>query len=197
MRKLTIAILMSVATFGTAQAQTSKDVRISGTVEKFDGQLVSISPSQGITLVVRFDAGPGISSMRKARPIDIKTDQQVSVQTKANPAGGLLASQIIVYENGSEERAGGEVSTDSSQIVARVTDVAPGNDGNTLSLAYKDGERKVTIAKEALVWIARPASADDIKPGAIITIAGTKETDGEIKVVRASIGPAGADNPPL
>jgi hypothetical protein len=180
-----------------SQAQGNQDVRISGTVEKFDGKLISISPSQGITLVVHFDAGPGINSMRKAKPTDVKVGQQVSAQAKSNPAGGFLATQIIIYENGAEQQAGEVPSTDPSQVVARVTDVGTSNDGPVLSLAYKEGERKVTIGKDAILWSARPASAADIKPGALITIAGTKAPEGEVKVVKASIGPAGADNPPL
>jgi hypothetical protein len=219
MRRTAIAILLASVSLTGAHAQTpadaptppkpaapasaasatpvNEDVRISGTVEKFDGQSISISPSQGITLTVRFDAGPGINSMRKAKPADVKTGQQVSAQTKTNPAGGIQATQIIVYETGAEQQAGNEASTDSSQVVARVTGVDMATDGPMLSLAYKEGERKVTIGKEAVIWFARPASAADIKPGALITIAGTKAPEGEVKVVKASIAPAGADNPPL
>lgn len=219
MRSTAIAILLAGVTLTGAHAQTpaaapapakptapastasatpgNEDVRISGTVEKFDGQSISISPSQGITLTVRFDAGPGINSMRKAKAADVKTGQQVSAQTKTNPAGGIQATQIIIYETGAEQQAGSEASIDSTRVVARVTGVDTSGDGPLLSLAYKEGERKVTIGKEAVIWFARPASAADIKPGALITIAGTKAPGGEVKVVKASIAPAGADNPPL
>ncbi len=182
----------------TAQTpDTNDDVRISGIVEKFQGGLISISPSQGVTLSIRFDAGPGINSMRKGKVSDLKTGLSVSAEAKNNPSGGLMASQLIVYEAGSEAVAGGQASTDPAQVVARLTEISSTPDGPQLSLTYKDGERKITLAKDAVIWIARPASADDIKPGSLITIAGRKPPEGEIKVMKASIGPAGAENPPL
>ncbi|MDB5546094.1 MAG: hypothetical protein JWO64_3243 [Hyphomicrobiales bacterium] len=176
---------------------TNDDVRISGTVEKFQGGIISISPSQGVTLAIRFDAGPGINSMRKGKVSDLKAGISVSAEAKNNPAGGLMASQLIVYESGSETVAGGQASTDPTAVVARLTEIGSTPEGPQLSLTYKDGERKLTLAKDAVIWIARPASADDIKPGSLITIAGRKPPEGEIKVMKASIGPSGGENPPL
>jgi hypothetical protein len=173
------------------------DVRISGSVEKFQGGIISISPSKGVTLNVRFDAGPGINSMRKGKVSDLKTGIAVTAEAKNNPAGGLMASQVIVYEAGSETVAGTQASTDPKEVVARLTEISSTSEGPQLSLTYKDGERKLTLAKDAVIWIARPASADDIKPGSLITIAGRKPAEGEIKVMKASIGPSGGENPPL
>lgn len=177
--------------------EANDDVRISGTVEKFQGGLMSISPSRGVTLTIRFDAGPGVNSMRRGKVADLKTGAAVAAQAQSNPAGGLMASQVIVYEQGAERVAGTQASTDPSQVVARVSEVANRPDGPQLSLNYKDGERKITLAKDASIWIARPASAEDIKPGSLITIAGTKPPEGDLKVIRASIGPSGGENPPL
>ncbi|MDB5643958.1 MAG: hypothetical protein JWN07_3275 [Hyphomicrobiales bacterium] len=181
-----------------ASAQASDDdVRISGTVEKFAGGLISVSPSQGVSLTIRFDAGPGINSMRRGKVSDLKSGAQVTAQAKNNPAGGMMAAQVVIYEPGAETVAGTQASTDPSQVVAKITEIGESNDGPQLSLAYKEGERKLTLAKDAVIWIARPASADDIKPGALITLAGRKPPEGEMKVIRASIGPAGGENPPL
>lgn len=194
--RLFIGLMLTAATLASAQAQTSRDVRISGTVEKFDGRLISISPSKGITLVVRFDAGPGINSMRKGKASDLKTGQQVRALTKTNATGGVTAGQIIIYEGGAAQTAG-DAPTEASQALSSVTDVATSPDGPVLSLTSQDGVRKVTVVKEAVIWTARPASPDDIKPGALITIAGTKDGDEEIKVVKASVGLGNSDNPPL
>jgi len=177
--------------------ESNDDVRISGVVDKFQGGLISISPSQGVTLTIRFDAGPGINSMRKGKVSDLKNGLQVTAQAKNNPAGGLVASQVIIYEQGAEGVAGTQASTDPSQVIAKLSEVTSTPDGAQLSLTYKDGERKLSLAKDVVIWIARPASADDIKPGSLITIAGRKPPEGEIKVTKASIGPAGAENPPL
>jgi hypothetical protein len=150
-----------------------------------------------VTLAIRFDAGPGINSMRRGKVSDLKTGESVTVQAKNDQTSGLVASQVIIYEQGAENVAGSQASTDPAQVVAKITDIGAGTDGAQLSLAYKDGERKVTLGKDAAIWIARPASPDDIKPGSLITISGRKPPEGEIKVMKASIGPSGGENPPL
>jgi len=179
-----------------AQA-SDDDVRISGTVEKFGGGLISVSPSQGVSLTIRFDAGPGINSMRRGKVSDLKAGAQVTAQARSNPSGGLMASQVVIYEPGAEHVAGPQAATEPDQSVARLAEVSPTEDGPQLRLTYTDGERKLTLASDVVIWIARPAAADDIKPGALITLAGRKPPEGEMTVLRASIRPAGGENPPL
>ncbi len=187
---------------GVAAQPAEDDVRISGTVQKFENGIMSISPSTGIVLRIRFDAGPGIHSMRRAKISDLRAGQQASVRARSSAAGGMVASQVIIYEQGAEQGVGGAGVSGASvggpaPLVGKITDVGTSNEGPVLSLTYAEGERKVGLLKEAMVWIARPASAQDIRPGAIITIAGRKPQGGEIKVIRASIGQAGGGNPPL
>jgi hypothetical protein len=135
--------------------------------------------------------------MRKGKPADLKTGAPVTAQATSNPAGGMMAAQVILYEQGAESSAGTQASTDPKQVVARIADIGSTPDGVQLTLTYNDGERKITLAKDAVIWIARPASADDIKVGSLITISGRKPPDSEINVIKASIGPSGAENPPL
>ncbi len=188
--------LMGFAT--TLAAQPAEDeVRISGTVQKFENGIMSISPSTGIVLRIRFDAGPGIHSMRRAKISDLRAGQQASVRTRSSAAGSLLASQVIIYEQGAEQAVGAAGASGAAQPVGRIAEIGTNAEGPQVSLIYAEGERKVGLLKEALIWIARPASAQDMRPGAIITISGRKPPGGEIKVIRAAIGPAGGGNPPL
>jgi hypothetical protein len=60
---------------GGRQAQTASELRISGTVEKLDGNLVALSLSQGS---------------------DLKAGSQVSIQAKSGQSGDLIATQIVL-----------------------------------------------------------------------------------------------------
>ena len=51
-------IIASAVAITPAQAQTASELRISGTVEKLDGNLVALSLSRGISLVARLDSEP-------------------------------------------------------------------------------------------------------------------------------------------
>ena len=50
-------IIASAVAITPAQAQTASELRISGTVEKLDGNLAALSLSRGISLAVRLELG--------------------------------------------------------------------------------------------------------------------------------------------
>ena len=52
-------IIASAVAITPARAQTASELRISGTVEKLDGNLAAFSLSQGISLMARLDSEIG------------------------------------------------------------------------------------------------------------------------------------------
>ena len=57
-RRFAALIIASAVAITPAQAQTASELRISGTVEKLDGNLAALSLSRGISLVARLDSEP-------------------------------------------------------------------------------------------------------------------------------------------
>ena len=55
MHRVAALIIASAIAITSAQAQTATELRISGTVEKLDGNLLALSLSQGISIVVRLE----------------------------------------------------------------------------------------------------------------------------------------------
>jgi hypothetical protein len=59
-------------------------------------------------------------------------------------------------------------------------------------------DRKITIGPDTAIWIAQAARVTDIKVGSAVMMTAVKrEEDGSLQVLRATIGPPGAGNPPL
>src|ERR1700738_2415754 len=113
----TALIIASAVAIGTAQAQTASELRISGTVEKLDGNLAALSLSRGISLVARLDSEPGVNSVAKGSGSDLKAGSQVSIQAKSGQSGDLIATQIVLFAPGSN-RPDVEPGTDNAQLVA-------------------------------------------------------------------------------
>src|SRR6202030_3362385 len=65
-------IIASAVAITPAQAQTASELRISGTVEKLDGDVAALSLSRGISLVVRLDSDPRVNSVAKGSGSDLK-----------------------------------------------------------------------------------------------------------------------------
>jgi hypothetical protein len=189
-------IIASAAATTPAQAQRASELRISGTVEKLDGSLVALSLSQGISLVVRLDSEPQVNSVAKGSGSDLKAGSQVSAQAKSGQGGDLIATQIVLFAPGSH-RPDADTGSDSAQRVATIKKVDTSREGPVLTVADKNEDRKITIGADTAIWIARAARITDFKVGSAVTMAAVKREDGSLQVLRATIGPAGARNPPL
>jgi hypothetical protein len=190
-------IIASAVAITPAQAQTASELRISGTVEKLDGNLAALSLSRGISLVVRLDSEPRVNSVAKGSGSDLKAGSQVSIQAKSGQSGDLIATQIVLFAPGSN-RPDAEPGTDNAQLVATIKNTNASPEGPVLTVAdNKEGDRKINIGPDTAIWIARAARITDIKVGSAVTMTGVKREDGSLQVLRATIGPAVAGNPPL
>src|ERR1019366_101607 len=155
----------------------------------------TVSLSRGISLVARLDSEPRVNSVAKGSGSDLKAGSQVSIQAKSGQSGDLIATQIVLFAPGSN-RPDAEPGPDNAQLVAiKKTDASP--EGPVLTVAVKDGDGKITIGSDTAIWIARAARITDIKVGSAVTMTAVKREDGSLQVLRATIGPAGAGNPPL
>jgi hypothetical protein len=188
-------IVASAVAITPAQAQTTSEQRISGTVEKLDGNLVVLSLSQGISIVVRLDSEPRVNSVAKGSGSDLKAGSQVSIQAKSGQSGDLIATQIVLFAPGSN-RPDAEPGPDNAQLVATIKKTDASSEGPVLIIADKDKDQKITIGPDAGIWIARAARITDIKVGSAVMMTAVKREDGSLQVLRATIGPPGAGNPP-
>ena len=186
---LTIASAVAIT---SAQAQTATELRISGAVEKLDGDLLALSLSQGISIVVRLDSEPRVNSVTKGSGSDLKAGSQVSAQVKSGQSGDLIATQIVLFAPGSAVPG-----PDNAQLVVTIKETNAFSERPVLTVAVKGEDRKITIEPDTAIWIARAARIADIKVGSAVTMTAVKREDGSLQVLRASIGPPGADTPPL
>ena len=192
MHRVAALIIASAVAITSAQAQTATELRISGTVEKLDGDLLALSLSQGISIVVRLNSQPRVNSVTKGSGSDLKAGSQVSAQVKSGQSGDLIATQIVLFAPGSAVPG-----PDNAQLVATIKETNASSERPFLTVAVKGEDRKITIEPDTAIWIARAARIADIKVGSAVTMTAVKREDGSLQVLRASIGPPGAGNPPL
>ena len=192
MHRVAALIIASAVVITSAQAQTATELRISGAVEKLDGDLLALSLSQGISIVVRLDSEPRVNSVAKGSGSDLKAGSQVSAQVKSGQSGDLIATQIVLFSSGSAVPG-----PDDAQLLTTIKETNASPERSVLTVAVKGEDRKITIEPDTAIWIARAARTADIKVGSSVTMTAMKREDGSLQVLRASIGPPGADTPPL
>ena len=196
MHRFAALIIALAVAITPAQAQRASELRISGTVEKLDGNRVSVSLSKGISLVVRLDSEPRVNSVAKGSGSDLKAGSPVSAQAKSGQSGGLIATQIVLFAPGSN-RPDAEAGSDNAQLVATIEKTDTTSEGPVLTVAGKNESLKIAIGPDTEIWIARAARVTDFKVGSAVTMTAATREDGSLQVLRATIGPSGARSPPL
>ena len=116
MHRVASLIIGSAVAITSVQAQTATELRISGTVEKLDGNLLALSLSQGISIVVRLNSEPRVNTVAKGSESDLKAGSQVGIQAKNGQSGDLIATQIVLFAPGSN-RPDAEPGPDNAQLV--------------------------------------------------------------------------------
>src|SRR5665647_1126991 len=84
----------------------------------------------------------------------------------------------------------------STMTNANVEQTATGVDGQTLTLKYKDGEKKILVPPDAMIVTYVPGDKSEITPGTKIFIAAAKKLDdGTFQTPRINYGKNGLGPP--
>ena len=86
-----------------------------------------------------------------------------------------------------------DLKPQSKMTNGNVEQTVAGVDGPTLSVKYKDGEKKLVVSPDTVVVTYVIGSKDDVKPGTKIFVsAAKKQADGSLQTPRITYGRNGA-----
>jgi Domain of unknown function (DUF5666) len=165
-----------------AWAQDPPPVRIRGTIERVDGATYVVKARDGAELKLTLADNAQIAGIIKASLSDIKQNSFVGVTAMPQPDGGLSAVEVHIFPEAMRGTGEGHYPWDlrpqSTMTNANVEQVVSAVDGRTLTLKYKDGEKKITVPVSAPIVTYVPGDKSDIKPGAKVFIVAVKQADG-------------------
>jgi hypothetical protein len=130
---------------------------------------------------------------------DIKVGSFIGTTTVPGADGSQSAVEVHVFPE--DMRGTGEGSRpydlrpNSTMTNATVAESVVGNDGHTLLIKYKDGEKKVVVTPETPVVTYVPGDKADLKAGARIIAFVKKLPDGSFETNRISVGRDGLTPP--
>ena len=183
----------------TARAQDAPPVRIRGTIERVDGTICVVKARDGAELKLTIADNPQIAGIIKASLADIKQNSFVGVTAMPQPDGSLSAVEVHIFPEAMRGTGEGHYPWDlqpqSTMTNANVEQVVSAVDGRTLTLKYKDGEKKITVPTSASIVAYVPGDKSDIKPGAKAFIVAVKQADGTLQGRAWRIGRDGVTPP--
>jgi hypothetical protein len=198
-RPLFAAAMVAASTLYAIAQQPPTPSRVRGTIEKIEGDTIEVKSRSGedVKLHVKNDAR--VAGIVKIALSDVKVGSFIGTTTVPGPDGTPKAVEVHVFPE--EMRGTGEGSRpwdlrpNSSMTNATVAQSVVGNDGHTLLVKYKDGEKKVLVSPDTPVVTYVPGDKSELKAGAKIIAFTTKTPDGSLETNRIGVGRDGITPP--
>jgi len=195
-----IAVAMVVASSLCAIAQQPPSPsRVRGTIEGVDGDVLAVKSRSGEDVKLHMTGDMRVVGIAKISLDDIKVGSFIGTTTVPGPDGEQKAVEVHVFPE--DMRGTGEGSRpfdlrpNSTMTNATVAQTVAGNDGQTLTIKYKDGEKKVVVGPDTPVVTYVSAGKPDLKAGAKVIAFMKKLPDGSFETSRVSVGRDGLTPP--
>jgi hypothetical protein len=183
---------IAASTAATAWAQ--QPGRIRGEIEKADGSMLTLKTRDGATLQVKVADDARVAGLVKASLADIKDDTFIGIAGMPEADGTIKAFSIHIFlpaQRGvvADRHGPWDARPGSTMTNAFVGAKVAGKDGETLTVKYKDGEKKVIIGPDTAITAVAPGNKDELKAGAqVIIMASEKQADGSILAKNLYVG---------
>jgi RNase P/RNase MRP subunit p29 len=185
-RRALVAAAVGAVFAVTAASAQQPGTRIRGEVVKADGDMLVLKTREGDTLNVKLDEKVRVSALVKATLSDIKQDSFIGIAGMPQADGSIAAFSVHMFlpaQRGvvPDRHGPWDAKPGSTMTNAYVESMVTGKDGETLTVKYKDGEKKVIVSPQTVIAAAAPASKDELKPGAQVILFGwDKQPDGSV-----------------
>src|ERR1700730_4242690 len=198
-----LAAVLAALVAGPAIAQAPPDgtpMPVRGTIEKLDGQNLTVKPKEGAPVTVVLAPDFSVSGVAKRTLADIKPGDYVANTSFKGPDGQLRVIEIHIFPEEMKARVT-EGQRPSSLVQgglmtnAFVEEVTEAPHGRVLKGKWKDGTIETIVEPDAPIVIYVPGDPSLLKPGAAVTIFALKKPDGTITAARVTAEKDGVKPP--
>jgi hypothetical protein len=191
--KLMLAGALVAASCAVAFAQPAQTSRIRGTIEKVDGSTLTLKPATGADVKLTLTGDARIVAVVKASMADIKENTFLGSAAMPQPDGSQKALEVHIFPESMRGTGEGHrpYTTPGSTMTNGTTAGASvsGVDGSTITVKYKEGEKKIVVPPGTPIVRYDVGSAADLKPGVHFTVlAATRKADGSYEANRINVG---------
>jgi hypothetical protein len=168
---------------------TSTPVRVRGTVEKLDGQNLTVKSRDGQSLTIALAANVIVSYLTKKTVADIKAGDFVASTGAKGTDGKLHAIEVRIFPENlrgvGEGQYPWDLKPESIMTNATVGTITQSPQGNVLKVSYKGAESEFTIDPDTPVYgTATDGDTSLLKPGAAVFVIAQKQDDGKLASAR-------------
>jgi hypothetical protein len=183
-------------------AQTQPDgtpTRVVGTVEKLEGQTLTVNRPDGQKQSVALTQDATIFGVEKRKFTDIKPGDFVASGGVRGTDGKIHAVEVRIFPEALRGVAEGQrpwdVRPEGVMTNATVGTVSQTGDGGVIRVTYKDGQSEYTVGPDVPVLAYVAGDRTLLKPGAAILTIARKQPDGSLVTNRVTAEKDGVKPP--
>jgi hypothetical protein len=191
-----VAVLAATFALSSVSAQ-AQNVRVRGTIEKLDGNVLTVKSRDGAELKLTLKDNARIAGVVKAALADVKPDSNVAITSRPRPDGTLEAYELRISPAGqpfnSFHSDEWDLMPNSKMTNGALQTSIAGVDGQVLTVKYKvqgkpDEEKKLVVTPKTIIATTVAGTKDDLKPGLKVFVAGApKLADGTLDVAAIQV----------
>jgi hypothetical protein len=201
MPRLLVASVAAVSILASsAFAQQAPMVRIRGTIESVDGNMLGIKTREGTDVKVKMTDNVAVFAVVKTELSQIKEGSYIGVTAMPEPDGVQKAIAVHIFPENQRGAAEGfrpwDARANSTMTNATVAETVKGTEGQHILVKYKDGEKKVVVPPDTPIVTFVASDKSEVKPGAKLIIFGAaRKEDGTLEAGRVNVGRDGVTPP--
>lgn len=168
-------------------------VRVRGTIEAVSGGVYSVRTRDNALVKLALAPGAGVAASVRSSLADIRPGLYIGIAALSQADGSLHALEAHIFDESMRGTAEGHRAWDllskSTMTNPVVQEIVNAVDGHAVTLRYKDGHKQVLIPPGTIVVTYLPGSRDELKPGAVVFVAGANsQPDGTLLAQRVIVG---------
>jgi hypothetical protein len=194
------ALIALLALPAAAQnAPEGTPTRIRGTVEKLDGQTLTVKSRDGQQLTIALAPNVTVAYLVKKSLADVKAGDFVASTSTKGTDGKNHAVELRIFPEALRGLGEGQYPWDlvpqSLMTNATVSGITGAPQSQTLKVTYKGNESEIVVDPDTPILGYGAGDVSLLKPGAAIFIVALKKSDGSLSAARVTAEKDGVKPP--
>jgi hypothetical protein len=194
-----LAGLIVVPALAQSPAPQAPPVRVRGTVEKLDGNQLTVKSRDGQSVAITLADNVGIVYLVKKSMADVKSGDYLASTGIKGTDGKIHAIEVRIFpealRGAGEGQYAWDLKPDTVMTNATAGQITKSPDGNVVSVTYKGTTSDYTIDPTTPIFTYAQGDTSLLVPGAAVFVIATKKDDGTLTAARLTAEKDGVKPP--
>ena len=180
-------------------APDGAQTRIRGTIEKFDGESLTVKSREGQQVTIGLAPNFTVVGLAKRSLAAIKAGDYVASTSVKGTDGKLHAIEVHIFPEAARGTGEGQfpwdLVPDGIMTNATVAGISTAPQGQVIKVTYKGNESEIIVPSDIPIVTYVPGDASLLKPGAAVFAVALKKPDGTVTAARVTAEKDGVKPP--